>query len=290
MAHDWKKYQVKENDKIKLEDWDTSYEGELTKEEVYQKLLPENLDKLAAYQNVLYADNRYGLLIVLQAMDAAGKDGLIRHVFTAMDPQGTQVTSFKQPTSLELDHDYLWRCNLNLPRRGNVMIFNRSHYEDVLVTRVHNLLEAEGSQFPQELISKDLWENRFEEIRNCEKYLTQNGIVIVKFFLHVSKEEQKERLLSRIDEEEKNWKFSAGDINERKYWDDYQKAYEQMISATSTPNAPWFIVPADRKWYTRYIVSEIVKARFESMNIAYPQLPEKQKASLKEWREILENE
>lgn len=290
MAHDWKKYQVKENDKIKLEDWDTSYEGELTKEEVYQKLLPENLDKLAAYQNVLYADNRYGLLIVLQAMDAAGKDGLIRHVFTAMDPQGTQVTSFKQPTSLELDHDYLWRCNLNLPRRGNVMIFNRSHYEDVLVTRVHNLLEAEGSQFPQELISKDLWENRFEEIRNWEKYLTQNGIVIVKFFLHVSKEEQKERLLSRIDEEEKNWKFSAGDINERKYWDDYQKAYEQMISATSTPNAPWFIVPADRKWYTRYIVSEIVKARFESMNIAYPQLPEKQKASLKEWREILENE
>lgn len=170
------------------------------------------------------------------------------------------------------------------------MIFNRSHYEDVLVTRVHNLLEAEGSQFPQELISKDLWENRFEEIRNWEKYLTQNGIVIVKFFLHVSKEEQKERLLSRIDEEEKNWKFSAGDINERKYWDDYQKAYEQMISATSTPNAPWFIVPADRKWYTRYIVSEIVKVRFESMNIAYPQLPEKQKASLKEWREILENE
>ncbi len=290
MAHDWKKYQVKEDNKLKLEDWDTSYEGELTKEEVYQRLLPENLDKLAAYQNVLYADNRYGLLIVLQAMDAAGKDGLIKHVFTAMDPQGTQVTSFKQPTSLELDHDYLWRCNLNLPRRGNVMIFNRSHYEDVLVTRVHKLLEAEGSQFPQELISKDLWENRFEEIRNWEKYLTQNGIAVIKFFLHVSKEEQKERLLSRIDEEEKNWKFSAGDINERKYWDDYQKAYEQMISETSTPNAPWFVVPADRKWYTRYIVSEIVNAQFESMNIAYPQLPEKEKASLKDWREILEKE
>lgn len=290
MTDYWKKYQVKEDEHIKLTDWDTSYEGELTKDEVYGKALPENLDKLAAFQNVLYADNRYGLLIVLQAMDAAGKDGLIKHVFTAMDPQGTQVSSFKKPSSLELDHDYLWRCNLHLPRRGNVMIFNRSHYEDVLVTRVHNLLEAEGSQFPKELSGGDLWKRRFKEIRNWEEYLTQNGIVVLKFFLHISKEEQKERLLSRIDEEEKNWKFSSADINERKYWDDYQHAYEEMISATSTSHAPWFIIPADRKWYTRYVVSEIVKKQFESMSIAYPALPEKEKESLREWRNILTNE
>lgn len=277
MTDYWKKYQVKEDEHIKLTDWDTSYEGELTKDEVYGKALPENLDKLAAFQNVLYADNRYGLLIVLQAMDAAGKDGLIKHVFTAMDPQGTQVSSFKKPSSLELDHDYLWRCNLHLPRRGNVMIFNRSHYEDVLVTRVHNLLEAEGSQFPKELSGGNLWKRRFKEIRNWEEYLTQNGIVVLKFFLHISKEEQKERLLSRIDEEEKNWKFSSADINERKYWDDYQHAYEEMISATSTSHAPWFIIPADRKWYTRYVVSEIVKKQFESMSIAYPALPEKER-------------
>lgn len=290
MTDYWKKYQVKEDEHIKLTDWDTSYEGELTKDEVYGKALPENLDKLAAFQNVLYADNRYGLLIVLQAMDAAGKDGLIKHVFTAMDPQGTQVSSFKKPSSLELDHDYLWRCNLHLPRRGNVMIFNRSHYEDVLVTRVHNLLEAEGSQFPKELSGGNLWKRRFKEIRNWEEYLTQNGIVVLKFFLHISKEEQKERLLSRIDEEEKNWKFSSADINERKYWDDYQHAYEEMISATSTSHAPWFIIPADRKWYTRYVVSEIVKKQFESMSIAYPALPEKEKESLKEWRNLLTNE
>ena len=223
-------------------------------------------------------------------MDAAGKDGLIKHVFTAMDPQGTQVSSFKKPSSLELDHDYLWRCNLHLPRRGNVMIFNRSHYEDVLVTRVHNLLEAEGSQFPKELSGGNLWKRRFKEIRNWEEYLTQNGIVVLKFFLHISKEEQKERLLSRIDEEEKNWKFSSADINERKYWDDYQHAYEEMISATSTSHAPWFIIPADRKWYTRYVVSEIVKKQFESMSIAYPALPEKEKESLREWRNLLTNE
>lgn len=290
MTDYWKKYQVKEDEHIKLTDWDTSYKGELTKDEVYGKALPENLDKLAAFQNVLYADNRYGLLIVLQAMDAAGKDGLIKHVFTAMDPQGTQVSSFKKPSSLELDHDYLWRCNLHLPRRGNVMIFNRSHYEDVLVTRVHNLLEAEGSQFPKELSGGNLWKRRFKEIRNWEEYLTQNGIVVLKFFLHISKEEQKERLLSRIDEEEKNWKFSSADINERKYWDDYQHAYEEMISATSTSHAPWFIIPADRKWYTRYVVSEIVKKQFESMSIAYPALPEKEKESLKEWRNLLTNE
>lgn len=290
MTDYWKKYQVKEDEHIKLTDWDTSYEGELTKDEVYGKALPENLDKLAAFQNVLYADNRYGLLIVLQAMDAAGKDGLIKHVFTAMDPQGTQVSSFKKPSSLELDHDYLWRCNLHLPRRGNVMIFNRSHYEDVLVTRVHNLLEAEGSQFPKELSGGNLWKRRFKEIRNWEEYLTQNGIVVLKFFLHISKEEQKERLLSRIDEEEKNWKFSSADINERKYWEDYQHAYEEMISATSTSHAPWFIIPADRKWYTRYVVSEIVKKQFESMSIAYPALPEKEKESLREWRNILTNE
>ena len=170
------------------------------------------------------------------------------------------------------------------------MIFNRSHYEDVLVTRVHNLLEAEGSQFPKELSGGNLWKRRFKEIRNWEEYLTQNGIVVLKFFLHISKEEQKERLLSRIDEEEKNWKFSSADINERKYWDDYQHAYEEMISATSTSHAPWFIIPADRKWYTRYVVSEIVKKQFESMSIAYPALPEKEKESLKEWRNLLTNE
>lgn len=282
MTDFWKEYQVKEGEKVNLKKWDTSYEGVLTKEEVYAHLLPENGVALQQGQARLFADNRYGVLIVLQAMDAAGKDGLIKRVFTYLNPQGTVVTPFKVPTRTELDHDYLWRCNLALPSRGNIAIFNRSHYEDVLVTQVHNLVEH--SQLPEELVDEDIWKRRYEEIKNWETYLVDNGIVILKFFLHVSKEEQAERLLDRIEQAEKNWKFSDGDIQERAYWADYQRIYEKMMSETSTKKAPWFIIPADRKWYTRYVVSEIVKEQFDRLKLSFPTLPKAERAKMDEAR------
>lgn len=281
----WNQYVVKEAEEVNLNKWDTSYDGELSKEQVYDELLPANLAALSEYQDVFYADNRYGLLIVLQAMDAAGKDGLIKHVFTALNPQGTQVTPFKAPSDEEADHDYLWRCNAALPRRGNIAIFNRSHYEEVLVARVHNLVEH--SQIPAHLVDEHIWQCRFKEINDWEDYLTNNGIVILKFFLHVSKEEQKERLLSRIDNPDKNWKFSTSDILERNYWADYRKSYEDLLMHTSKPYAPWFIVPADRKWYTRYVVSEIVKEQFSKLDIAFPTLPEAEQKNLVTCRELL---
>lgn len=280
-----KKYRVLPKKKVDLKEFDTSYKGELIKEQVVQKLMPENLSQMTLWQEKFYAENKQGLVVVLQAMDAAGKDGLIKHVFTALNPQGVQVTPFKQPNSEELDHDYLWRINRALPRRGNIAIFNRSHYEDVLITRVHNLLQA--GQLPENLIDEKIWERRFKEIVNFEKYLTENGIRVVKLFLHVSKDEQKERLLSRIDEPDKNWKFSSGDIHERKYWDKYQKAYEDLLSQTSTEEAPWYVIPADRKWYARYLVSQVIVEIMEDMNPKFPELPEEERKELGEWRKLL---
>ncbi|MDY6045097.1 MAG: polyphosphate kinase 2 family protein [Peptoniphilus sp.] len=282
------RYRVAPGSNVHLEDYDTSYDGPLTKKQVNKELLPANLEKMSDYQAALYAENTRGIVVVLQAMDAAGKDGLIKHVFTALNPQGVQVTPFKEPTSLELDHDYLWRIAAALPRRGNIAIFNRSHYEDVLVTRVHRLLRRQP--LPPSALDENIWTRRFEEIRNFEQYLYDNGFRVVKFFLHISKDEQRERLLDRIDVEEKNWKFSSSDVREREYWGKYQKAYEDLITHTSTEIAPWYIVPADRKWYTRYVVSEIFKDLLEDMKPTYPELPEKEKKHLNKWRSVLERE
>jgi PPK2 family polyphosphate:nucleotide phosphotransferase len=221
-------------------------------------------------------------------MDAAGKDGTIKHVMSGLNPQGTQVFSFKQPSMEELDHDYLWRIHKYLPERGRIGIFNRSHYEEVLIARVHDLIK--NQKIPPELINKEIWNTRYREIDDFEKYLYENGTVILKFFLHVSKEEQKQRFLERIDQPEKNWKFSASDINERKYWDKYQSAYGEAISATSKKYAPWFIIPADHKWYMRYAVSQIIVETLEQLDMSYPVLSKEMKAELEECKKNLLNE
>lgn len=280
------KYLVKEKKKLNLYEVPTSYHGKLEKKEVKEVLIPENIKKIREYQERLYAENNQALLIVLQAMDAAGKDSLIKHIMTGVNPQGTKVVSFKKPSENELDHDYLWRVAKNLPPRGEIGIFNRSHYEDVLVSRVHKLVLDQP--FPKNLVTKDIWENRFEEINNFEEYLSNNGIKIVKFFLHVSKDEQKERLMERIDRPEKNWKFASSDITEREYFDDYMKAYADMLINTSTKKAPWYIVPADRKWFSRYLVSEVIVEKLKEMDPQFPELSKEELDSLDKWKKILE--
>lgn len=280
------KYLVKEKKKLDLYEVPTSYHGKLEKKEVKEVLIPENIKKIREYQERLYAENNQALLIVLQAMDAAGKDSLIKHIMTGVNPQGTKVVSFKKPSENELDHDYLWRVAKNLPPRGEIGIFNRSHYEDVLVSRVHKLVLDQP--FPKNLVTKDIWENRFEEINNFEEYLSNNGIKIVKFFLHVSKDEQKERLMERIDRPEKNWKFASSDITEREYFDDYMKAYADMLINTSTKKAPWYIVPADRKWFSRYLVSEVIVEKLKEMDPQFPELSKEELDSLDKWKKILE--
>lgn len=282
------KYKIDRKCNARMRDYDPSDKAGLKRKEVENELMPKNLARMAELQGALYAENRRGIVVVLQAMDAAGKDGLIKHVFTALNPQGTQVTPFKQPTEEELDHDYLWRVVQALPRRGNIGIFNRSHYEDVLVTRVHNLLAVQ--QIPQNLVDDHIWERRFEEIRNFEAYLHHNGFRVVKFFLHMSKDEQKKRLLSRIDREDKNWKFTKSDVSEREYWGEYQKAYEDLLSNTSTENAPWYVIPANHKWFSRYLVSEIFVRVLEDMDPKYPELPAEEKSHLAHWREVLEQD
>ncbi|MDU6783409.1 polyphosphate kinase 2 family protein [uncultured Peptoniphilus sp.] len=280
------KYLVKEKKKLDLYEVPTSYHGKLEKKEVKEVLIPKNIEKMREYHERLYAENNQALLIVLQAMDAAGKDSLIKHIMTGVNPQGTKVVSFKKPSENELDHDYLWRVAKNLPPRGEIGIFNRSHYEDVLVSRVHKLVLDQP--FPKNLVTKDIWENRFEEINNFEEYLSNNGIKIVKFFLHVSKDEQKERLMERIDRPEKNWKFASSDITEREYFDDYMKAYADMLINTSTKKTPWYIVPADRKWFSRYLVSEVIVEKLKEMDPQFPELSKEEIDSLDKWKKILE--
>lgn len=282
------KYLVSEKKKLNLYDVPTSYNGKLQKEEVKEVLIPENIEKMREYHERLYAENNQSLLIVLQAMDAAGKDSLIKNIMTGVNPQGTKVVPFKKPSENELDHDYLWRVAKELPPRGEIGIFNRSHYEDVLVSRVHKLVLDQP--FPKNLVTKDIWENRFEEINNFEEYLSNNGITIVKFFLHVSKKEQKERLMERIDRPEKNWKFASSDITERKYFDDYMKAYADMLVNTSTKKAPWYIVPADRKWFSRYLVSEVIVEKLKEMDPQFPELSKEELDSLDKWKKILEED
>lgn len=281
---------IKENSKIKLNDLSTSYQGSLTKEEG-QQLLESEKKKIYELQEKLYADGSQSLLIVLQAMDAAGKDSLIEHVFGGVNPQGCEVTSFKTPTSKEYAHDFIWRHYVALPEKGKIGIFNRSHYESVLVCKVHpeyNLSEHVWSDIKQ--IDENFWKNRYESIRDFEKHLARNGTTIIKIFLHISKKEQKKRFLDRINEEDKNWKFALGDIKERLLWEQYQQAYQQAIEETSKDYAPWYILPADDKWFTRVAACQIIIDTLEKMNLKYPQLSDEEKAALYEAKKSLENE
>jgi len=281
-------FKVKPGSKIDLSKISTSFTGSFKSKDEAQKKLKQNIKVMTELQQKLYADDRYSLLIIFQAMDAAGKDGTIRHVMSGLNPQGTQVFSFKVPSEEELDHGFLWRIQKRVPERGRIGIFNRSHYEDVLIVRVHNLVE--NQKIPDKLLNNNLWKTRFKQINDFEKYLHENGTVILKFFLHVSKEEQKERFIKRIDDSSKNWKFSENDVAERKYWNDYQQAYQEAISVTSTKNAPWYIIPADKKWFMRLSVSEIITARMKKLNLSYPQLSDEQKNNLLVLRKKLEQE
>ena len=285
-----KPFQVKPGSKkVKLADFDAGYKGEGLKKKTAVPILDQGIDLLFSYQDRLYAENTDALLIILQARDAAGKDSSIKHVMRGLNPQGVQVYSFKAPSDEELDHDYLWRSNRALPRRGNIGIFNRSYYEEVLVVRVHPAI-LEGQHLPPELKDDGIWDRRYEEINNYEEYLTNQGIHVVKIFLNVSKEEQRQRFLERIDRPEKNWKFSDADARERTYWDDYTKAYEQMFQNTSTKHAPWYVVPADHKWFTRLVVAGIVANKLMEIDPQYPTVSEEHLANLAEAREVLMNE
>jgi PPK2 family polyphosphate:nucleotide phosphotransferase len=279
-----KEYCVKEGQGFRLKDYDPGSTGGRAKSPKNEEAIAGNIETLAKLQDVLYANNRYGVLVILQAMDAAGKDGIIKHIMSGLNPQGVQVKPFKVPSAEELDHDYLWRSHEHLPERGNIAIFNRSYYEDVLVVKVHHLA---AQNMPEALIGKDLWQMRYRQLRDFERYMHENGIVVIKFFLHLSKEEQARRLLERIDNPAKNWKFSAGDLQERQYWDHYQEAYEEMIQGTATETAPWYIIPADHKWYARLLVSEMMIRRLQDLPLQYPELGDEEKAKLAEYRQQL---
>lgn len=283
-------FRVKQDDKVKLKKWPTLVEPVYSSEEEYQEFLLAQIKELSALQQLQYASDRYSLLLIFQAMDAAGKDGAIKHVMSGINPQGCQVFSFKHPSATDLDHDFLWRTNQCLPERGRIGIFNRSYYEEVLIVRVHpELLKAE--QLPeQEVDEKTLWEHRFESILDMEKHLHRSGTRIIKFFLHISKDEQKKRFLARIEDPQKNWKFSAADIEERKCWDDYRNAYEDCLSKTSTKNSPWYVIPADDKLNARLIISEIIVDTLKDLDMSYPITDNAKQEELLGIREQLLNE
>ncbi len=285
-----KDFLVKEDKKFNLKDFDTEYKGKLTKEEG-EELLQNEKDKLYKLQEKLYADGSKSLLVVLQAMDAAGKDSLIEHVFGGVNPQSCEVTSFKAPSSKEYGHDFIWRHYLALPEKGKIGIFNRSHYESVLVCKVHpeyNLSEKVWKNVSD--FDEKFWKNRYESIKDFEKHLARNGTKIVKIFLHVSKDEQKKRFLDRINEEDKNWKFALGDLKERAVFDKYMDTYEEAISETSKEHAPWFILPADDKWFARVAAVQIIIEALEEMDLEFPELSAEDKAGLAEAKRQLENE
>ena len=287
MTIDSKAYHVAPGKKLNLSDWPTSAPALTTSKKHYQKLLEEHVQKLSALQQLHYASNRHALLLIFQGMDAAGKDGAIRHVMSGINPQGCEVFSFKLPSAEELEHDFLWRTTCRLPERGRIGIFNRSYYEEVLVVRVHpELLRNEGLS-KQLQDDKSKWEDRYRSIVDFEKHLDRNSTRIVKVFLHISKDEQRKRFLARIDDPEKNWKLSLADIHERKFWKDYVKAYEECISATSTHHAPWYVVPADDKDDARLIVSQIVLGALKGLKPSYPAPTEKHRAELKSIRKML---
>lgn len=284
---------AKPGKKIKVSDFNPSYKGIINGKEDGVKLLEENVVQMRDLQSKLYAHNHFAILLIFQAMDAAGKDGTIKHVMSGLNPQGCQVYSFKTPSTEELDHDYIWRTYKCLPERGNFGIFNRSYYEEVLVVKVHPEFIL-GQHLPGitsiDTIDGEFWDKRYRQINAMEKHLAENGTIILKFFLNVSKEEQKKRFLERIDDPAKNWKFSSNDVKERRHWDDYMKAYSEMLTATSTENAPWFVIPADRKWFMRYAVSNIIINRLKELNAHYPVLPDIEKAKLEEAKQMLMGE
>jgi len=284
------RFQIPLGEKLNLATHQTDFTADYTAKSSAVKDLRGNIKRLQALQNVLYADDKHALLIIFQAMDAAGKDGTIKHVMNGINPQGCQVFSFKQPSKEELDHDYLWRCMKSLPERGRIGIFNRSYYEDVLVVRVHPGI-LQSSKLPTEHKNDaNIWQQRFEQIRNFEKHLSQNGTHVLKFFLNVSKQEQKRRFLARIDTPKKNWKFSLSDVKERGHWDDYQKVYTEAIEATSTSKSPWFVIPADHKWFMRMAVSEVITQKLESLDLRYPEVSQEHQKRLQEAKIMLENE
>jgi PPK2 family polyphosphate:nucleotide phosphotransferase len=288
MNHD--PYIVKPGDQISLvKDYNAGYKCEFHQKDDAVKKLKTGILQLAKYQDILYAQNTYSLLIIFQAMDAAGKDSTIKHVMSGVNPQGCQVFSFKSPSEEELDHDYLWRSMKSLPERGRIGIFNRSYYEELLIVRVHPeiLKKQQLPNFPQ---NNHIWKQRFDEINNFEKYLFNNGVIVLKFFLNVSKSVQKRRFLERIESPEKNWKLSVSDVRERAFWDDYMDAYEQVFNHTSTEFAPWYIVPADRKWFTRLVVADIICQKLQELNLQYPQMSEEHKQQLLAAKKTLEAE
>jgi PPK2 family polyphosphate:nucleotide phosphotransferase len=272
-------YKITDGKKFRLKDFDPANTGHFRSKERAQQLLDQSIAEMAALQDKLYAQDRWALLLMFQAMDAAGKDGAIKHVMSGVNPQGCQVYSFKQPSVEELNHDYLWRAMRRLPERGHIGIFNRSYYEEVLVVRVHPEL-LKNERVPEALLGKSLWEQRFEDIHNFEKYLSHNGVVVRKFFLNLSKKEQKRRFLERLDTPDKNWKFSAADARERECWEHYMKAYEEVIAATSTKHAPWYVVPADNKWYSRLIVAAAIVETMKELKLAYPKVTPAQRKDL----------
>jgi len=282
---------VKPGKKISLsKDYHTSADQKLISKKEGELMLEEGIVNMAKMQDKLYAHDEFSVLIVLQAMDAAGKDGAIKHVLSGLNPAGVKVASFKVPSSQELDHDFFWRHYKELPARGEIGIFNRSHYENVLVTRVHPeylLKEKLPNVDSVKDVDKNFWKMRYKQITRFEKNLAENGTIILKFFLHVSREEQKKRFLERIENPEKNWKFSVADANERNHWDEYMKAYEEMLAATSTEYAPWFVVPADDKWFTRLVLGAIITEQFERLNLSYPEVTKEQLVQLKAAKKAL---
>jgi PPK2 family polyphosphate:nucleotide phosphotransferase len=280
------RYVVPAGGSVSLKEYDPDDTGKYKSKDDAANDLQANIATLSELQDVLYAENTRALLLIFQAMDAAGKDSVIKHVMSGVNPQGCQVFSFKAPSAEELDHDYLWRCLKALPERGRIGIFNRSYYEEVLVVRVHpEFLLKEG--IPAGDVTNGFWKKRYEDINAVEKYLARNGTVILKFFLHVSKKEQKARFLERLDTPEKNWKFSSADVKERSFWKEYMSAYEEMLANTSTEWAPWHVIPADHKWFTRALVAEIIIRKLKSLNLAYPSLTDQQQAELKKAKETL---
>jgi PPK2 family polyphosphate:nucleotide phosphotransferase len=280
-------YRINHGKKFRLKDFDPASTAHVHSKEQAQELLDKGISDMRELQDKLYAQDRWAVLIILQGMDAAGKDGLIKHVMSGVNPQGCEVHSFKQPSLEELNHDYMWRSNQRLPERGHIGIFNRSYYEEVLVLRVHpDILKNE--RVPDGLITKNVWQERYEDIRNCESYLARNGTVVRKFFLNISKKEQKKRFLERLNESQKNWKFSTSDVTERQCWDDYMDAFEEMIAATSTKHAPWYVVPADNKWYTRLVVAAAIVDALGELKLSYPKVSAEQRRQLASAKKELE--
>lgn len=274
-----------------VSDFDSSFTGDLSKQDAKEQLA-KDIEKLSELQSMLYAQDRYSILIIFQAMDAAGKDGTIKHVMSGINPQGCQVYSFKQPSAEELDHDYLWRINRSLPERGRIGIFNRSHYEDVLIAKVHPEIilpnKLPGVETVND-IDPDFWKRRYRQINDFERYLTENGTIVLKFFLNVSKAEQKNRFMERLDDASKNWKFSSADIKERQFWEDYMNAYADVLTETSTELAPWYIIPADNKWFMRYAVGRIICDRMQQLDLHYPKLSKEGLEKLEECKKSVSN-